>query len=135
MDEASAWLDLGRAPPGSTLELDLVNADVEVVAARKDRMEVRVEPVAGGADISRLRLQYVKSQGALSLMDLFPQRAAGSARECLPPSGERGDIWVVPGAYRLKVRLPVGVRLLARTLEGGVRDRRPSSAIRTDLPH
>lgn len=104
---ARTWLLEQPIAAGQTLELNLVRASVRVVR-QAGPASVTIVP-RGDASLSGIEFRVAKTARGIAITDVYPRAAPGSARECEPPSDQRGAYWRSETVFDVSIVLPPGV--------------------------
>lgn len=119
------WQWSGPSNQALTVRIDLVRADVKIVASSDDMVSVRIVTEGTTEDAARVWIDVAQKDGSYVLSDRYPQRSPWAMLpECLPPSDERGDFWVVSTRFKVIIAAPRGTHPLVTLKSGTVRDMR-----------
>ena len=112
-----------RSPMSREVIVKLARGDVRIV--RTDLGETRLDAIADDPDGDGSPVTLVVQSGprTVRIIDRYPSGSSGTARECLPPDGEHGDLWHYQERLTLTVTVPKGVRVSATTMAGRVTGR------------
>ncbi len=107
-----------------SLDIDLVNATVVIFPTEGAQVELTISG-ADQASSYAVRLVILETAGRFRVEDRYPPRSVlASSIECLPPNGERGDFWHYARPLTVRLLVPRGMVVTARTMAGAVVDRR-----------
>ena len=119
------WEWSGAVAQASGMRIDLVRADVTIVTSTDDRLTVKIVAEGSAEDASRVWINVSLKDGVQMLSDRYPERSPWAIlAECLPPSDERGDYWIVTTKFRVVIAAPRGTRPAVTVMSGTVRDLR-----------
>jgi hypothetical protein len=109
----------GVVAPGKTLEIRGVNGDVEVTAATGAAAEVRADKKGEDDDPRQVRVEVVEDAQGVLVCAVYPSSRDDRPNTCRRDGrGQRtrdNDVRV-----DFEVKVPVGVRLVAKTVNGDV---------------
>jgi DUF4097 and DUF4098 domain-containing protein YvlB len=110
----------GRIPAGRSLEIKGVNGAIEASAASGDEAEVVAVKRGRRDDPAEVEIKVVDHAGGVTICAVYPSRRAGRPNECVAGEGGRlgADNNDVDVSFVVKV--PTGVRFVARTVNGSV---------------
>jgi hypothetical protein len=128
--DAAGWAPLrqgedfswqGAIGVGRHLEIKGVNGSIEAGPAGSDQVEVTATKRGRRSDPDRVRIEVIEHERGVTLCVVYPSPPGSPPNRCAP--GEAGrtstrnnDVYV-----DFRVRLPDGVGLVARTVNGNVR--------------
>jgi len=104
-------------PPGKEIEIKGVNGDIRASRAAGKEVEVRATKRARKSDPNQVTIEVIEHEDGVTICAKYP----GPGNECGP-----GDKWHTHThnndvEVHFDVRVPAGVRLVARTVNGEVR--------------
>ncbi|MGH7724051.1 MAG: DUF4097 family beta strand repeat-containing protein [Candidatus Eiseniibacteriota bacterium] len=109
----------GPLAAGKTIEIRGVNGPIRAEAATGREVEVRAIKRAKKDDPSEVRIETVEHADGVTICALYPNRKGKPPNTCDADGGHNSsedcDVWV-----RFTVRVPAGVKLVARTVNGDV---------------
>jgi hypothetical protein len=108
----------GSVDAGRTLEIRGVNGAIRVVPASGDRAVVQAVLTGRRSDPEEVRIEVVEHAGGVTVCAVYPSQVR--ANRCAPGSGARITSSNNDVSVRFQVQVPEGVRLVARTTNGGV---------------
>jgi len=110
----------GRVGPGDLLEIKGVNGPMEVRPAEGDQVEIVVVKSGRRNDPTEVRMDVLEHDGGVTVCAVYPTPPGKEANLCGP--GEEGRNTVRRNDVRVQwqVRVPSGVRLRGRTVNGSV---------------
>jgi len=109
----------GRLAPGKTLEIKGVNGAIDASAASGDEVEVLATKRAHRSDPESVRVQVVEHAQGVTVCAVYPD-ADGRHNECAPGRGGHMSTHDNDVEVHFTVRVPSGVALAARTVNGEV---------------
>lgn len=115
-DSSFRWT--GTLAPGQTVSVFGVNGNVRAEAATGNNIEVTAVKSATRSDVSSVRVEVVPHAGGVTLCAIYPDQD-GERNECRP-DGARNKTRDNDVKVDFTVRVPAGVRLKAKTVNGGV---------------
>ncbi len=109
----------GRLAPGKTIEIKGVNGDIEAAPATGSDVEVTGVKTSRHRDPKEVEIKVVEHAEGVTICAVYPS-SWGHANQCAPGSeghlsSRDNDVDV-----HFTVRVPAGVRLAARTVNGSV---------------
>ncbi len=127
--QAEPFLWRGNLAPGQTLEIKGVNGPVNAVPADGDQAEVRATRTGRRSNPAEVQIQAVEFGDGATLCAVYPSSGSG-ANPCAP--GDAGRIGARNNDVRVEwtVRVPRGVRFVARTTNGSVTTDGVADAVR-----
>ena len=117
---AQDWSWDGRVAAGQAMEIKGVNGEVKAGPATGDRVEVTAVKKGRRSDPAGVQIKVVEHAGGVTICAMYPTREGERPNECRP--GESGHMNVQNNDVNVSftVRVPAGVGLVARTVNGGV---------------
>ncbi|MDT8436585.1 MAG: hypothetical protein RRA92_07490 [Gemmatimonadota bacterium] len=110
----------GRVAAGDAVEIRNINGGIRALAADGDRVVVTAAKRDNGrGDPADVRIEVVEHAGGVTLCAVYPA-ADGHANECRPGGKGRLEAKDNDVSVEFTVRLPAGVALEAKTVNGGV---------------
>jgi hypothetical protein len=116
--EAFQW---SRAiPAGKAIEIKGVNGDIVASRAAGQEVEVRATKHARKSDPDQVTIEVIEHEGGVTICAKYPD-VDGKKNVCGP--GDKGQMNTHNNDVRVdfEVRVPTGVRLIARTVNGEIR--------------
>jgi DUF4097 and DUF4098 domain-containing protein YvlB len=122
----------GQVARGKTIEIKGINGGIAAEPAAGSQVEVLAHKRAGRSDINEVSLQVVEHAGGVTICAVYPTptrssnlRSSRSRQDtgpntCEPGDGGRMNVDNNDVNVEFTVRLPEGVRLAARTVNGGI---------------
>jgi hypothetical protein len=119
----------GTVAPGKILEVKGVNGDVEATAAAGSEVAVTASKRGKRSDPASVRIEVLEHAQGVTICAVYPTGEGKRANEC--GAGEEDRMSVNDNDVRVDftVRVPAGVRLTARTVNGEVAARGLSGAV------
>jgi hypothetical protein len=109
----------GRVAAGRTVEIRGVNGNVMAEASSGNEVEVSAVKEGRRSDPREVEIRVVEHEGGVTICAVYPSNDPGHPNVCTPEGGsmnvQNNDVSV-----NFKVRLPGGVNLSARTVNGEV---------------
>lgn len=105
---------------GQTIEIKGINGSIEATRSDGRRVEVLAVKTSERGDVSSVKIEAVEHSGGVTICSVYP--SSGSRQNACEP-GEGGRMNVRNSDVKVKfiVRVPKGVRLVARTINGSVK--------------
>lgn len=119
----------GTLAPGRTLEIKGVLGAIRAVPADGDRVEVEAGKHARRSDPDEVRIEVLEHADGVTICAVYPSRRGGEPNECAPGEGGRMNTYDNDVTVDFAVRVPAGVRLAARTVNGAVEAERLRSDV------
>ncbi len=114
-----AWS--GRVAEGRTVEIKGVNGSIAAEPASGDQVEVSATKRARRSDPSEVTVEVIEHAGGVTICAVYPTPArAREENECAPGDAGRMSVNENDVNVHFTVRVPAGVRLAARTVNGDV---------------
>ncbi len=110
----------GRIPAGKALEIRGVNGEIDAMPATGAEAEVVAVKKSRRSDPAEVTIQVVEHADGVTICAVYPPGRKGLANECAPGGGGRMETNDNDVSVRFTVRVPAGVRLVARTVNGDV---------------
>jgi hypothetical protein len=110
----------GRVAAGQAIEVKGVNGSIDAVAATGEDVEVVAVKSGRRSAPSEVKIEVVPHGGGVTVCAVYPGSHWGKPNECAPGEGGRMNTKDNDVEVRFTVRVPKGVRLVARTVNGGV---------------
>jgi len=109
----------GRIADGRALEIKGVNGDIDATLAPGAEAEVVAVKRAKRSDPASVEIKVVEHAGGVTICAVYPGRI-GRRNECAAGDGGHMNVDDNDVEVRFTVRVPKGVRFLARTVNGGI---------------
>jgi hypothetical protein len=114
----------GQLGTGRTLEVKGVNGAIEAVGG-SGQAEVRAIKTARRSDPADVEIKVIEHADGVTICALYPTPSdSRRPNECQPGDGGRMNTRDNDVQVRFVVRVPAGVRLAAKTVNGGIEARR-----------
>jgi hypothetical protein len=107
----------GKLKPGQTLEIKGVNGAIRAEFASGPDVQVSARKTALRSDPATVRVEAVPYEGGVTICSVYPGDQ-GRPNECRPGDGGRMNTRNNDTKVEYTVRLPKGVRLVAKTVNG-----------------
>jgi DUF4097 and DUF4098 domain-containing protein YvlB len=106
---------------GRTIEIKGVNGDITASATSGGDVEVVARKSAKRSDTDDVKIEVVEHADGITICAVYPSRRSREPNECAP--GKRGRMNTNNNDVQVdfEVRVPRGVKLAARTVNGAVR--------------
>ena len=108
-------------PAGRTLEIKGVNGEITATGASGAEVQVVARKTSKKNDLASVKLQVVEHAGGVTICAVYPTPAGKAANECAPGRDGRMNTSNNDVKVDFEVRVPRGVKLVARTVNGAVR--------------
>jgi DUF4097 and DUF4098 domain-containing protein YvlB len=105
---------------GQTIEIKGVNGDVRAEPSGSNEVEVVAVKRAHRDSPDSVRIEVVPHAGGVTICAVYPSRDGQRANECLPGSGGRMNVQNNDVSVRFTVRVPAGVALIGKTVNGEI---------------
>lgn len=97
-----------------TVQIDIIRGHVETVIATNKEIRVTAS-IAGTKRIWTADLQQTQQGSILVIKDSYATMLPlWLHKECLPPTGERGDFWHTDARFRITISAPKHIRVLTK---------------------
>ncbi|HEX7119208.1 MAG TPA: DUF4097 family beta strand repeat-containing protein [Longimicrobiales bacterium] len=110
----------GRLAAGATLEVKGVIGDIRAVAADGDGVQVDAEKYGRRDDPAGVEIVVLEHDEGVTICAVYPSGRDGRPNECAPGDAGRLNARDNDVHVNFTVRVPAGVRLVARTVNGEV---------------
>jgi DUF4097 and DUF4098 domain-containing protein YvlB len=110
----------GNLAAGKTVEIKGVNGSIQAEATSGDEILVTAVKRWKKSDPDEVDIEVIKHQDGVTICAVYPSRRGSRTNTCGP--GEEGNMSVQNNdvVVDFRVRVPRGVRLVARTVNGGI---------------
>ena len=109
----------GVVDSGRAIEINGIKGNIRAEATSGTEVEVVANKHAGRSNPNEVQIRTVKHDGGVTICAVYPRGDPGEPNECVPGGGSshthNNDVRV-----DFTVRVPAGVRLIARTVDGDV---------------
>ncbi|HYM81440.1 MAG TPA: hypothetical protein VEY91_08515, partial [Candidatus Limnocylindria bacterium] len=110
----------GRLAPGKTLEIKGVNGAIRAEVASGSEIQVLASKSARKSNPDQVQIEVIEHDGGVTLCMVYPSRSGWQPNECRPGDGGRMNASDNDVRVDFRVKLPRGVKLAARTVNGDV---------------
>ena len=110
----------GRVAAGQTIEIKGVNGSIQATGSSGDQVEVVATRRGRRSDPESVQIKTFEHEGGVTICALYPSTDADRPNECL--AGHKGRMSSKNNDVNVEfvVKVPAGVRLAARTVNGAV---------------
>ena len=105
---------------GQTVEIKGINGSVEATRSDGRRVEVLAVKTSQRGDVSSVRIEAVEHAGGVTICSVYPS-SGSRENSCEPGEGGRMNVSNNDVKVKFTVRVPKGVRLVARTVNGSIK--------------
>ncbi len=111
----------GRLAQGKSIEIKNINGDISAEPASGDELEVTAAKSAKRSDPSQVEIKVVEHPGGVTICAVYQSDDPSSPNTC-EPGRSKGHMNVRNNDVKVafKVRVPAGVNLLGRTVNGEI---------------
>jgi hypothetical protein len=110
----------GAVAQGQTIEIKGVNGDVRAEPSGSNEVEVVAEKRARRDNPESVQIQVVPHAGGVTICAVYPSREPSRPNECRPGDEGRMNVQNNDVTVRFTVRVPAGVQLTGKTVNGEV---------------
>ena len=110
----------GRLGAGKTLEIKGVNGSIQASGVAGDGVEVVATRRGRRNDPESVRIETIEHAGGITICAVYPSADASKPNSCVAGEGGRMNVRNNDVNVEFMVKVPAGVRLLARTVNGAV---------------
>ena len=110
----------GRVPAGKTIEIKGVNGSIQATGSSGDQVEVVATRRGRRSDPESVQIKTLEHDGGITVCALYPSSDPERPNECLPGSRGRMNSKNNDVNVEFVVKVPAGVRLYARTVNGAI---------------
>jgi hypothetical protein len=119
----------GSIPQGQAIEIKGVNGDVRAEPSGSNEVEVVAEKRARRDNPDSVRIEVVPHAGGVTICAVYPSRDGSKPNECRPGNEGRMNTQNNDVLVRFTVRVPAGVTLIGKTVNGEVEATRLSGDV------
>jgi hypothetical protein len=109
----------GAVPPGRAIEINGIFGNIRAESIAGSEVEVVANKHAKRSNPDEVQIRMLKHDGGVTICAVYPRGDSGEPNQCEPGGGKshthNNDVHV-----DFTVRVPSGVRLIARTVDGNV---------------
>jgi hypothetical protein len=109
----------GPIAEGLAIEIKGVNGDIRAEAGSGPEVQVTATKTARRSDPESVKVEVVEHAGGVTVCAVYPP-SDGRTNECAPGKGGRMNTRDNDVKVEFTVRVPAGVRLVGRTVNGGI---------------
>jgi DUF4097 and DUF4098 domain-containing protein YvlB len=117
----NAWSWNKVVPAGRTLEIKGINGEITATGASGAEVQVTARKTSKRSDLASVQLVVVEHAGGVTICAVYPTPAGKRENECAPGENGRMNNSNNDVQVDFEVRVPRGVQLVARTVNGSVR--------------
>ena len=110
----------GTIPQGQAIEIKGVNGDVRAEPSGSNQVEVVAVKRANRDNPESVRIDVVPHAGGVTVCAVYPSRDSQKPNECLPGDAGRMNVQNNDVSVRFTVRVPAGVALVGKTVNGEI---------------
>lgn len=110
----------GAVAPGRAIEIKGVNGDIRAEPAGGNEVEVVAVKRADRDNPDTVRIEVVPHAGGITVCAVYPSRDGQRPNECAPGDAGRMNVQNSDVTVRFTVRVPAGVTLIGKTVNGDV---------------
>jgi DUF4097 and DUF4098 domain-containing protein YvlB len=110
----------GNIAQGQSIEIKGVNGDVRAEPSGSNQVEVVAEKRGQRDDPNSVRVEVVPHAGGVTICAVYPHRDGARPNECAPGDGGRMNVQNNDVTVRFSVRVPAGVTLVGKTVNGEI---------------
>jgi hypothetical protein len=111
----------GRLTTGQTVEIKGVNGNVSATPSSSGDVEVTATKTARRSNPAEVRVEVVPGPDGVTICAVYPNEPDREPNRCAPGNAGRMNTRNNDTQIRFEVRVPAGVTLVARTVNGEVR--------------
>lgn len=126
---ASEFRWQGRVAAGRTVEIRGVNGSIQAMGGTGDQVEIVATRRGRRSDPDSVQIRTVEHDGGVTVCALYPSSDPALPNECLPGGKGRMNSKNNDVNVAFVVKVPAGVRLFARTVNGAI----DASALSADV--
>jgi DUF4097 and DUF4098 domain-containing protein YvlB len=110
----------GKVAAGRTIEIKGVNGSIQATGSSGDQVEVIATRRGRRSDPESVQIKTFAHEGGITVCALYPNTDSARPNECLAGNKGRMNAKNNDVSVEFVVRIPAGVRLAARTVNGAV---------------
>jgi hypothetical protein len=121
MQSADQFRWAGRVAQGKSIEIKNINGDISAEPASGDELEVTAAKSARRSDVSQVEIKVVEHAAGVTICAVYPSDDPSSPNSCEPGRGKgRMNVRNNDVKVAFKIRVPAGVTLVGRTVNGEI---------------
>jgi len=117
-EERFSWH--GRVAAGQAIEIRGINGYVHATPSSSGEVEVSALKEGRRSNPADVKIQVVPHAGGVTICAVYPAPSGHAPNECRPGGGGRSETRDNDVKVDFDVKVPAGVRFLARTVNGGI---------------
>jgi len=110
----------GSIAVGNAIEIKGVNGNIRAEASGSNEVEVVTEKRARRSNPEDVQIEVLQHPDGVTICAAYPSRDTGRPNECRPGNEGRMNVRDNDVTVQFTVRVPAGVRLIGRTVNGDV---------------
>jgi DUF4097 and DUF4098 domain-containing protein YvlB len=110
----------GSLAPGQAIEIKGVNGDIRAEPAGGNQVEVVADKSARRDNPDSVKIEVVPHAGGVTICAVYPSRQGAQPNQCAPGKGGRMNVQNNDVNVRFTVRVPAGVTLVGKTVNGEI---------------
>src|SRR3954467_10486744 len=110
----------GAIAQGKSIEIKGVNGDIRAEPSGSNDVEVVAVKRASRDNPESVRIEVVPHAGGVTICAVYPSRDGQRPNECAPGEGGRMNVQNNDVSVRFTVRVPAGVALVGKTVNGEI---------------
>ena len=110
----------GAVAPGRSIEIKGVNGNVRAEPSGSNEVEVVAEKQSRRDDPDDVRIEVVPHAEGVTICAVYPSTSGRQPNECAPGKGGRMNVQNNDVTVKFTVRVPAGVTLIGKTVNGEV---------------
>lgn len=110
----------GAVAAGQTLEVKGVNGNIRASAATGSQVEIHAVKRGRKNNPEEVTVEVIPHNGGITVCAVYPTPAGKAPNECKPGDAGRMNVSNNDVSVAFEVRLPAGVKLIAKTVNGGI---------------
>lgn len=110
----------GRIASGQAIEIKGINGDIQATPSSSGEVEVVASKTARRSNPADVRIEVLPHAGGVTICAVYPSVPGREPNVCEPGSGGHSNTKDNDTSVHFQVRVPYGVSLLARTVNGEI---------------
>jgi hypothetical protein len=120
MQNADQFSWAGRVAQGKAIEIKNINGDISAEPASGDQLEVTAAKSARRSDPSQVEIKVIEHADGVTICAVYPSDDPNSPNVCEPGGKGRMNVRNNDVKVAFKIRVPAGVTLVSRTVNGDI---------------
>lgn len=120
-ERGDSWNWSGSVPRGQAIEIKGVNGEIRATLASGSQVRVTASKTGNRSDPADVEIRVVEHAGGVTICSVYPAPRGRPANDCEPGEKGRNNVQNNDVKVSFTVEVPRDTRLVARTVNGGIR--------------